>query len=123
MVTLAEPDLVKSDCKTAVTVTVGGLGAELGAVYIAVSTPEAMMAPTVAMSPPVLPFTCQVTAELPAFCTSALKDTVPPVNGFAEVGNTVTITGGGALEDTRPPQEIWNVADSGARTRKRNERV
>ncbi len=36
MVTLAEPDLVKSDCKTAVTITVGGLGAELGAVYTAV---------------------------------------------------------------------------------------
>ena len=33
MVTLAEPVLVESECKTAVTVTVGMGGTELGAVY------------------------------------------------------------------------------------------
>ena len=118
MVTLDDPVLVESDCKTAVTVTVGGLGTEFGAV----NKPVSLIVPTVEF-PPGNALTCQLTAELPAFCTVAVNCTVVPVKGCAEGGDTVTITGSGALEDTRPPQEIWNVADSGARTRKRNERV
>lgn len=68
--------------------------------------------------------TCQVTAGLVAFCTFAVKCTWSPVNGCAEAGDTVTVTGGGGdggPEDTRPPQEIRNIARSGE-TRKRNER-
>jgi hypothetical protein len=55
----------------------------------------------------------------------AVNGTVAPVNGCAEAGDTVTVTatGVGALEDTKPPQEIRNVAESGARTRKRDERM
>jgi hypothetical protein len=89
--------------------------------------PETEMLPTVFMSPPFLPFTCQFTAELPAFCTVAVNCTVVPVNGCAEAGDTVIMTGGGGggggggPEDTRPPQEIRNIASSGER-RKRNER-
>jgi len=116
MVTLDEAVLVESDCKTAVTITVaGGVGTELGAVY----KPETLMLPTVVMSPFIIPFTCQLTAELPAFCTAALNFTVVPVKGRAEAGVTVTITGGGALEDTRPPQEIKNIFNSGKRRNRR----
>ena len=56
-VTTAEPDLVGSASETAVTVTVAGFGAAVGAVYI----PEAEIVP-VAAEPPAVPFTCQVTA-------------------------------------------------------------
>jgi hypothetical protein len=90
-----EPVLVGSDCKTAVTVTVGGVGTKLGAVY----KPEALTVPKVAMSPPVLPFTCQLTAAFPAFCTVAVNGTIVPVKGCAEGGDTVTTTGGGDPED------------------------
>jgi hypothetical protein len=74
--------------------------------------------------PPVIPPTCQVTAELIAFCTFAVKCTWSPANGCAEAGDTVIVTGGGgggAPEDTRPLQEIKNIASSGE-SRKRNER-
>src|SRR5713101_1120265 len=66
-------------------------------------------------------FTCQLTVELPAFCTLALNGTVAPANGCAEAGDNVTITGGeGAEEDTRPPQEFEAIATSKERT-SRNE--
>jgi hypothetical protein len=116
MLTLAEPDLVESDCKTAVTVTVGGLGTELGAVY----KPEALIVPNEAF-PPVIKFTCQLTAELPAFCTVAVNGTLEPVKGCAEAGDTVTVTDGGEPEEATPPHEIRNIF-SRRRTRKRNER-
>src|ERR1700682_3606631 len=115
MVTLDEAVLVEADCKTAVTITVGGLGIELGAV----NRPEALIVPTVGF-PPGIAFTCQVTAELPAFCTAAVNCTVVPAKGCAEAGDTVTITGVGALEDTSPPQEIKNIVSSG-KNRKRND--
>jgi hypothetical protein len=79
IVTLAEPLLVESDCKTAVTVTISGAGpgTEAGAVY----KPAESIAPIVIISPPVFPFTCQETAALPEFCTSALNGTRSPVKG------------------------------------------
>lgn len=76
------------------------------------------MLPTVAMSPLVIPFTCQLTAKLPAFCTVAVNCTVVPAKGFAEAGDTLTITGGvvaGGSEDSRLPQEINNIFSSGKR--------
>src|SRR5258708_32220761 len=82
------------------------------------------MLPTVVMSPPVFPFTCQFTAKPPAFCTVAMNCTVVPVNGCAEAGETGIVTGGGgggAPEDTRPPQEIRNIASSGEKRNKRRE--
>src|ERR1700730_12121705 len=118
MGTLDKPVLVGSDCKTAVTITVGGLGTELGAE----NRPEALMMPTVGF-PPGIVFTCQVTAELPAFCTVVVNCTVVPAKGCAEAGDTVTtITGAGALEETRPPQEIKNIVGNGNR-RNTNERA
>ena len=116
MVTLAEAVLVESDCKTAVTVTVGGLGTKFGAV----NRPVALMVPTVRF-PPGIALICQSTAEFPAFCTAALNATVVPVKDCADEGDTVRITGGGALEDTRPPQEIESIASSAER-RKGSER-
>jgi hypothetical protein len=53
---MAEPEADGLAAETAVTVTVAGLGTELGAVY----SPVALMLPTFAL-PPVTPFTCQVT--------------------------------------------------------------
>src|SRR5437879_3468115 len=115
MVTLDEPVLVGSDCKTAVTFTVDcGVGTELGAVY----KPETLMLPTVVMSPLVIPFTCQLTAKLPAFCTVAVNCMVVPAKGCAEAGDTLTITGvvvASGSEDTGPPQEIKNIFSSGKR--------
>ena len=105
MVTLDEADLVGSVCKTAVTVTVGGLGTKTGAV----NRPEPLIVPTMAF-PPRIVFTCQVTAELPEFCTLAVNGTVVPVKGCAEAGDTVTITGAGGVEETSPPQELENIA-------------
>src|SRR5260221_9567805 len=108
MVTLAEAVLVESDCKTAVTITVGGLGTEFGAV----NSPEALIVPTEEF-PPGIVFTCQLTAEAPLFCTVAVNGTLVPVKGCAEAGDNMTITGGGALEeDTRPPQEIKNTVSN-----------
>src|SRR6266852_1384348 len=76
IVTLAEPLFVESDCKTAVTVTMSGAGpgTEAGAVY----KPAESIAPIVTISPPIFPFTCQVTAELAAYCTFARNGTWPP---------------------------------------------
>ena len=85
--TLAEPALVESICKRAVTVTVDGLGTVEGAVY----KPFALILPTVAKLPPGVAFTCQLTAELAAFCTIALNCTVVPAKGCAEAGATVTV--------------------------------
>src|SRR5258706_10970254 len=66
-------------------------------------------------------FPCQLTAESPVFCTLAVNGTVAPAKGCAELGVTVTITGGGgAEEDTRPPQEFEAIARSKGRT-SRNE--
>ena len=73
------------------------------------------MLPTVAMSPFVIPFTCQLTTKLPAFCTVAVNCTLVPAKGCAEVGDTVTITGAGGSEDTWLPQEINNIFSSGKR--------
>jgi hypothetical protein len=66
IVTLAESDFVGSATEIAVTVTVGGTGTLLGAVY----RPFVSIVPTV-LFPPVTPFTCQVTAVFVVFTTVA----------------------------------------------------
>src|ERR1700693_312014 len=65
------------------------------------------MVPTVAF-PPGAWFTCQLTAELDAFCTTALNCTLTPGKGCAEFGVTVTVTGGGGEAGPEPtaPQEV-----------------
>jgi hypothetical protein len=117
MVTLDDADLVGSICKAAVTVTVAGLGTISGAV----NRPESLIVPTVEF-PPCIEFTCQVTAELPAFCTFAVNGTVVPAKGCAEAGDTVTtIAGGGGVEETKPPQELKNIATNTAGTTRNDE--
>jgi hypothetical protein len=55
-VTVAKPDLVRSACEVAVTVTVGGMGVRAGAKY----RPAALMVPQVTPAHP-LPLSVQVT--------------------------------------------------------------
>jgi hypothetical protein len=96
-VTLADPDLVESACDTAVTVTVAGFGTFAGAVY----TPLGEIDPVVAPFPPVVPFTCHVTAKFVVFVTVAEKTTEPLTATFCDTGETATVTGGGCEP---PPQ-------------------
>src|ERR1700737_2787522 len=113
MLTLAEPALLESDCKAAVTITAGGLGGVLGAV----NRPESLMVLTVEF-PPGIVLTCQTMVELVAFCTFAMKCIWSPAKGCAEEGVTVTVTGAGAgaLEDTSPPHETKNIVSRGKTT-------
>ena len=108
---MEEADLVESDCKTALTVTVGGLGGAFGAM----NRPEALIVP-IAGFPPGIVLTCQATS-----CALAVNCTGAPTKGCAEVGDTVTITGGGGVEeveDTRPPQEFKNIVDNKERAQR-----
>src|SRR5476649_959034 len=71
MVALALAVLVASACKTAMTVTVFGVGKAAGEVYI----PLALMVPTVAL-PPATPFTLQFATcgvAVPAFERNAVN--------------------------------------------------
>jgi hypothetical protein len=102
-----DADLLGSDCKTAVTVSVAGVGTTLGAVNM----PEPLIVPTVVF-PPGIPFTCQLTAELPAFCTLTVNATLVPANGCAEAGETFMITDAGEVDEARPPQEFETIAAS-----------
>jgi hypothetical protein len=74
----------------AVTVTVAGLGTVAGAV----KTPIVEIVPVLAF-PPVTPFTCQVTAVLPVFCTVAVKAWDAPVVTLAVPGAIEIPTGSG----------------------------
>ena len=87
-VTVAVPDLVASACEVAVTVTVGGLGTELGAVY----SPEVVMVPQVDPVQPV-PFKLQVTAVFDVPETVAVNCCLAPSKTCAVAGETVTTIG------------------------------
>jgi hypothetical protein len=72
------------------------------------------------MSPPVVPFTSQLTVVPKALCTVAVNFTVVPVKGCAEVGDTATVTAGdGPEEEATPPHEIRNILSD--KTSNRNE--
>src|SRR2546427_11552479 len=92
----------------AVTVTVAGLA---GAVY----SPEPEIVPTVAL-PPVTPFTCQVTAVLLVFCTTALNCCVPPAATVAKIGEMVTLTeiGVGVVDTPAQPTVSNTVTPTAA---------
>jgi hypothetical protein len=97
-VTAAVPLRVASATDTAVIVIVAGDGTLVGALY----RPTAEIVPTVAF-PPVIPFTCQVTAELLAFATDAAKACEPkPAWTVAVAGVTDTPTGAVIVSDAEP---------------------
>jgi uncharacterized protein (DUF2237 family) len=87
-VTVAEADLLGSACEVAVTVTVGGVGTEAGAVY----RPATVMVPHVGPLQPV-PEIVQVTVVLIVPVTVAVNCCLAPVTTFAEDGDTETATG------------------------------
>ena len=68
MLTTAEAILLLSACETAVTVTVAEFGTVAGAVYIPVEEIVPCMA-----SPPVVPFTSQITAAFAVLETTAVN--------------------------------------------------
>jgi hypothetical protein len=89
--TLAEADFEGSATLVAVTLTVGGDGKAVGAVYIAESAPFDTIVPFVA-SPPLTPFTLQFTAVegFPELLTLAVNPCVPPNGRPAASGETPT---------------------------------
>jgi len=100
MVTLALPEFELSAALAAATVTVAGDGGTGGAVYSAVAAPVVMIVPSVEF-PPAIPFTLQVTPaeESPVPETLAVNTCAPPVGTAAALGETVTITAEGFVED------------------------
>jgi hypothetical protein len=102
-VTEADPESAVLAAETAFTVTVAGLGIVLGAVY----NPVAVIVPTVAL-PPVVPFTCQVTAVFVVPVTVSMNCLLAPGLTVVEAGVTVTVIGGGGGVLLPPPQELRN---------------
>ena len=106
MVTAALADAEVSARLTALTATLPG---ELGAVY----SPLAPMVPVAAV-PPVTPFTFQATDWFAEFFTVAVNCSVLPIRTEAEVGEMVTLTGGGdvTITDAVPTADgiAWLVA-------------
>jgi len=88
--------------RIAVMVTAAGVGmAPAGAVY----RPEGLMAPC-AESPPVTPFTCQVTAVFVACITVAVNCCVFPLATFATLGDTAIL---GEVGDCEPVERFREV--------------
>ncbi len=84
-VTVADPDLVGSESKVAVTATIGGLGALAGAVY----SPLALMLPQADPLHP-LPDRLQITTALELPLTLAVNCNWALGFSWAEGGNTLT---------------------------------
>jgi hypothetical protein len=112
--TLAGAVMDGSAWATAVTVTVDVEGRLAGATY----NPLVEIVPTLA-SPPVVPFTCQVTPALLVFVTVAEKGAVAPSLTVAAVGLTVTaMVAGGlvlVLALPPPPPQAARIAQSNNR--------
>jgi hypothetical protein len=85
MVTVADPDLVGSESKVAVTATIGGLGAFAGAVY----SPLVLMLPQ-ADPPHPLPDMLQITRALELPLTVAVNCNWARGFSWAEGGDTLT---------------------------------
>jgi len=101
IVTIADEERDEFVDKTAATVTVAGLGTELGAVY----SPVAVMVPDVEL-PPAVPLTFQVTAAFVVPVTTAANCFVCPGLTVAEAGVTVIVIG--VVVVPPPPQEAKN---------------
>lgn len=115
--TLAEPEADAFADKTAVTVTVAGLGMVLGAVY----NPPEVMVPAAAL-PPGVPFTCQVTPVFVVPVTVAMNCVLAPGLTVTVAGVTVTVIGGGG-GILLPPQELRNAEAASPTTKKAGERM
>ncbi|MGA7767407.1 MAG: hypothetical protein WCA27_14435 [Candidatus Sulfotelmatobacter sp.] len=87
IVTVADPDLVGSESKVAVTVTIGGFGGVEGAVY----SPLALMLPQADPLHPV-PAMLQITRGLELPLTAAVNCNWAPGFTWAEGGDTLTAT-------------------------------
>jgi hypothetical protein len=95
-VTVDDPDLALSACKTAVIVT---FPAAPGAVY----RPVLVIVPVAAL-PPATPFTSHVTAVFDALAMLAVNCCGPPGATFAEAGETEIVIGGsGVVVEVPPP--------------------
>jgi hypothetical protein len=116
MVTLAEPESDAFAVRTAVTVTVAGLGMVLGAVY----NPLEVIVPAAAL-PPAVPFTCQVTAVFVVPVTVAVNCVLAPGLSVAVAGVTVMVIGGGGVPP--PPQEPRNREAASPTAKKASERM
>ena len=116
MVTLAEPESDAFADKTAVTVTVAGLGMVAGAVY----NPFDVIVPAAAL-PPGVPFTCQVTAVFVVPVTVAMNCVLAPGPTVAVAGVTVTVIGGGG--GVLLPQDPRNREAASPTTKKAPERM
>lgn len=115
--TLAEPESDAFADKTAVTVTVAGLGMVFGAVY----NPPEVMVPAAAL-PPGVPFTCQVTPVFVVPVTVAMNCVLAPGLTVTVAGVTVTVIGGGG-GILLPPQELRNAEAASPTTKKAGERM
>lgn len=115
MVTLAEPESDAFADKTAVTVTVAGLGMVLGAVY----NPLDVIVPVAAL-PPGVPFTRQVTAVFVVPVTLAMNCVLAPGLSVAIAGVTVTVIGGGGVLLLQEPR---NTEAASPTTKKAPERM
>jgi hypothetical protein len=115
MVTLAEPESDAFADKTAVTVTVAGLGMVLGAVY----KPFEVIVPAAAL-PPGVPFTCQVTVVFVVPVTVAVNCVVAPGLSVAVVGVTVTVICEGGVLLLQDPR---NTETASPTTKKALERM
>ena len=127
IVTCELEDLVESATEIAETVTVAGLGSTEGAVY----SPPAEMVPC-AESPPVTPFTCQVTPVFAALVTVAENVWVAPVWTVAFAGDTLTeMTGGGLWPPLLPElahackkaEKVRRIRNKGRESRRRRNPV
>ena len=115
IVTMAVPESMLLAAETAFTATVAGLGMTLGAVY----NPFVLIVPTVAL-PPVVPFTCHVTAVFVVPVTVSVNCFDWPGLTVADAGVTVTVIGGGGA---LPPQEVSNRQTARLGIRKMTERM
>jgi len=99
IVIMAEPKSAGFAAETAVTVTVAGLGMELGAVY----NPLVLIVPAVEL-PPVAPFTCQDTAVFVVPVTVSKNCLDWPGLTVADAGVTMTVICGTGVFP--PPQAV-----------------
>src|SRR5207244_3431870 len=111
VVDTAAPHTVAYACAPTVAVTVAGASTSRGVR----DQPQRAVVNTGASSP-MTPFTCQVTAVLLVFCTTALNCCVPPAATVAKIGEMVTLTeiGVGVVDTPAQPTVSNTVTPTAA---------